>query len=147
MGLGTFFTGLAEKVKKLSSVFSGFASVRERVKINPRVVLIVTAAILVIIVLLLILIAVSHSKPGSKQESGLSSGANEPLQREMLSSDEFFLPYEPDFIPDVLLEREPKDSWTEEDARPFWTDPLEDNEDVWRKRIESGIDSLLEHVP
>jgi hypothetical protein len=47
----------------------------------------------------------------------------------------------------VLLEREPRDSWTEEDARPFWTDPMEGSEELWRKRIESGIDSLLEQVP
>jgi len=147
MGLGTFFAGIGEKLKKPLSVFSGLSSIHPRIKINPRVVLIIAAAFLIIIVLLLVLAVVSNPKTGSNQADSLSSGAYAPLERETPPADEFFLPYEPDFVPDVLLEREPKDGWTEEDARPFWTDPLEGNETVWRKRIESGVDSLLEHVP
>jgi len=148
MGLGTFFAGLGEKAKKLLSIFSGLPSIRSRIKINPKIVLIVLAAFLVIIVLLLVLAIVSHPKTGSKSAGGsLSDHVNEPIQREKNPAEEFFLPYEPGFVPDVLLEREPKEAWTEEDARPFWTDPLPGNEGVWRKRIESGVDSLLENVP
>ena len=147
MGLGTIISGFGEKIKNLLSVFSGFHPFRGRIKINPRIVMIITAAILVIVVLLLILAVVSRSKAGSKQEKGLYEYALDPIQREKLPAEDFFLPYEPDFVPDVLLEREPKESWTEEDARPFWTNPLEDNESVWRKRIESEMDSLMEHVP
>ena len=147
MGLGTFFAGLGEKIKKPLAGFSGVSSVRPRIKINSRVVLIVLAGILVIMALLLVLAVVSRQKTGSKQADGLSANANDPFLRESLPADDFFLPYEPDFVPDVLLEREPKDTWTEEDARPFWTNPLEGNEEAWRKRIESGIDSFLENVP
>jgi hypothetical protein len=151
MGLGTFFAGLGEKVKKLFSGFTGLSSkvssVHGSKKINPTIVRIVVAAIMVIVALLLILAIVSRPKAGSKNANTLSDYANEPLRRDTPPEEEFFLPYEPDFVPDVLLEREPKDSWTEEDARQFWTDPLEGNEGVWRRRIESGVDSLLENIP
>jgi hypothetical protein len=64
-----------------------------------------------------------------------------------LSPEDFFMPPEPDFVPRVLLEREPGDGWSEEDARPFWTDPMEENPETWRRRIEEGVDELLENVP
>ena len=145
MGLGTFFRCLGEKIKKPFSALSGNSFLHKR--INTRVVIIIAGAFLVIIALLLVFALVSRRRAGSEQTDGFSASAYEPLLHDNSSSEDFFLPYEPDFVPDVLLEREPKDSWTEEDALPFWTDPLEGNEGEWRKRIESGIDSLLEHVP
>ena len=147
MGLGTFFSGFSEKIKKLPSIFTGFSSVHSSSKINIKTIIIVAAAFFVIIILLLILLLRPRSKAGTQQEKSFNDYANEPIQRQTLPEEEFFLPYEPDFIPDVLLERDPKETWTEEDAQPFWTDPLEGNEAVWRKRIESEIDSLLENIP
>jgi hypothetical protein len=147
MGLGNFFAGLGEKAKKLSSVFSGLTPVLQKIKISKKAALIVAAAFLVIIALLLVLAVVSRQRTGTTQADVSTAGATVLPRRETLPQDEFFLPYEPDFVPDVLLEREPKDGWTEEDARPFWTDPLDGNETLWRERIESEIDSLLEHVP
>jgi hypothetical protein len=147
MGLGTIISNIGDKAKNLLSVFSGLSSVKDRIKINTRVVLIVALALLVIIALLLVLAVVSHRKTVSNQTEAQYDSSDDTILRERLPVEDFFLPYEPDFVPDVLLEREPKDSWTEEDARPFWTDPLEGNEGIWRKRIESGINSLLENVP
>ena len=147
MGLGTIFADIGEKIKDLLSGFSAFSSIKDKIKINTRVVLIIASAFLVIIALLLVLAVVSHHKTKSNETDGQYEHISDSILRERLPVEDFFLPYEPDFVPDVLLEREPKDSWTEEDARPFWTDPLEGNEGAWRKRIESGIDSLLEHVP
>ena len=143
MGLGTIAADIIEKIKSLSSAFM------ELVKSNIRILIIIAAAILVIILLLLVLFVVTYISPESKQadHAGYSGDTNNDIVREALPGEDFFLPYEPDFVPDALLEREPKDGWTEEDARPFWTDPLEGNESFWRRRIESGIDSLLEHVP
>jgi hypothetical protein len=149
MGLGSFFANFSEKVKSLFSSLGDFSSIGEAIKSHFKVVIIIAGAFLVIIALLLVLAIVSHpgirSKPADGAGYSMDTGST-PL-REPLPAEDFFLPYEPDFVPDVLLERDPKDGWTEEDARPFWTDPLEGNEEFWRKRIESGIDSLLEHVP
>ena len=147
MGLGTFFANFSEKVKNLFS-FLDFSSIGEAIKSHFKIVIVIAGAFLVIIVLLLVLAIVSHPGIRSKPESsGLSADTGDTLLRETFPAEDFFLPYEPDFVPDVLLERDPKDGWTEEDARPFWTNPLDGNEELWRKRIESGIDSLLERVP
>ena len=156
MGLGTiftniktFFSNLGEKIKNLFSGFDGLSSVQENIKAHSKIVIIAAGALLVIVVLLLVLAMVSHSAshPRSAADLGYSVDTSDILPRKTLPADDFYLPYEPNFVPDVLLEREPKDGWTEEDARPFWTDPLKGNEEFWRKRIESGINSLLERVP
>jgi hypothetical protein len=60
---------------------------------------------------------------------------------------EFFLPSEPDFIPDVLLERQSRGGWETGDAAPYWKDPLKQGEQPWRDRVETVIDELLERVP
>ena len=146
MGLGTIIESIGEKIKNLLPAFDGLSSVREKIKTNTKVVMIAVAALMVIIALLLVLAVVSHTKRETTGESQYEF-SNDQILREKLPADEFFLPYEPDFVPDVLLEREPKESWAEEDVRSFWTDPLEGNEGTWRKRIESGIDALLENVP
>jgi len=136
MGLGTILTDLSEKIKNALSSFAEF------IRSHSRIAILVAAAFLLVILLLLVLSIMSHRQSKAEQESrpvpqGSSGGAAE----------DFFLPYEPNFVPDILLEKEPRDAWTEEDARPFWTDPMDGNEGVWQKRIEKGIDSLLEHIP
>ncbi|MDR2370953.1 MAG: hypothetical protein LBD71_05705 [Treponema sp.] len=65
----------------------------------------------------------------------------------LIPPEELFLGEEPDFIPPVILEREPRRAWTGEDAAPFWRDPLKRGEEPWRERIESAVDELLEGVP
>ena len=61
--------------------------------------------------------------------------------------EDMFLPAEPDFVPGVLLEREQRTSWTEQDALEYWRNPLENGEEQWREKIKSTIDDLLEHIP
>jgi hypothetical protein len=73
--------------------------------------------------------------------------AAEASRRTVIPPEELFLPNEPDFLPGVILEREPRRSWTAEDAAPFWQDPLRRGEESWRNRIESVIDEVLEEVP
>jgi len=136
MGLGTILTDLSEKIRTALSSFAEF------IRSHSRIAILGAAAFLLVILLLLALSILSHrakTEPVSLPAPGESSSGG--------VAEDFFLPYEPDFVPGILLEREPRDSWTEEDARPFWTDPMENNEGAWRKRIESGVDSLLEHVP
>lgn len=60
---------------------------------------------------------------------------------------ELFIPEEPDFIPGVLLGREQRSSWTEEDASEYWIDPLRQGEEQWREKIETVINELWERVP
>ena len=64
-----------------------------------------------------------------------------------IPADEIFLPEEPDFIPGVLLERERRLSWSEQDASEYWQDPLRSGEEPWRQIIESAADDILERVP
>ncbi|GHV55009.1 hypothetical protein AGMMS49579_16790 [Spirochaetia bacterium] len=82
--------------------------------------------------------------------SGPAKGVNtlsDDLQLLRIPPEDIFLPDEPDFLPGVIPGRERRDSWTAEDAEPFWYSPLENGEEQWRDRIESAIDDLLEHVP
>jgi len=137
MGLGTILTDLSEKIRNALSSFAEF------IRSHSRIAILVAAAFLLIILLLFALSILSHrqSKAIPERQPALEESSGGVV------AEDFFLPYEPDFVPDILLEKEPRDVWTEEDARPFWTDPMEGNETVWRKRIESGVDSLLENVP
>jgi hypothetical protein len=64
-----------------------------------------------------------------------------------IPGEELFLPDEPDYIPGVLLERERRLSWTDEDASEHWQDPLKYGEEQWREKIEASIDEFLERVP
>ena len=64
-----------------------------------------------------------------------------------IPAEELFIPDEPDFLPGVLLERERRSSWTEQDAEEYWQNPLTTGEEQWRKKIETAIDELLERVP
>jgi len=64
-----------------------------------------------------------------------------------VAAEDIFLPDEPDFLPAVLLEREQRTSWTEQDASEYWQDPLRFGEEQWRIMIEAVIDDLLERVP
>jgi len=64
-----------------------------------------------------------------------------------IPAEDLFLPDEPDYLPGVLLEREQRLSWTEEDAAEYWQDPLRFGEEQWREKIEAAIDEILERVP
>jgi hypothetical protein len=95
-----------------------------------------------IILMLLVALALVKRVPAKKD-----APPERPIPPLSLSPEDFFMPPEPDFVPPILLEREPGDGWSEEDARPFWTDPMEENAGTWRRRIKEGVDELLENVP
>ncbi|MDR2965559.1 MAG: hypothetical protein LBU88_07270 [Treponema sp.] len=110
-------------------------------KDKQRLVIICTAGFSVILT-----IAVIVSILGSSGED-LSDEPERLTINAPIPADELFLPDEPDFLPGVLLDREKRDVWTEDDALEFWQDPLRAGEEQWREKIETAIDELLERVP
>jgi hypothetical protein len=60
---------------------------------------------------------------------------------------DLFLPREPNFLPPVILAREPRELWTAEDAEEFWTDPMTFPDGNWEKRVGDYVDALMESVP
>ncbi|MDR2522004.1 MAG: hypothetical protein LBC72_05580 [Spirochaetaceae bacterium] len=66
--------------------------------------------------------------------------------RKAIEEADIFLPEEPDFLPEVLLPREQRPSWTVEDARPYWTNPAGAGQAFWLENAEKTIDTLLENI-
>jgi hypothetical protein len=114
--------------------------IREKLPwLEGKLVFIPVGLVLVFIVFLMIL-----AMPGMPDRP--AAGA-EVFKAAPIPPEDLFLPEEPDFLPPVILERERREVWTEEDAEPFWYRPLEDGEEVWREQVEKVIDDLLERVP
>jgi hypothetical protein len=80
----------------------------------------------------------------SRAAAGELADSFKPLP---IPPEDFFFPEEPDLLPEFLPERLPRDTWTMDDALPYWTNPLEGNARLWRDRFGSAIDDLLEGVP
>jgi hypothetical protein len=99
---------------------------------------VVFAALLTLSVLLSL--KLPEKKEKAKDQNDLNF--NIPIPPE-----EIFLPEEPDFVPGVILDRERRTEWTENDAQEYWRDPLKEGEEQWREKIESEIDKYLERVP
>jgi len=106
-----------------------------------RLVLICTA---VVVVLLILSVALSLKGSNKKEPAAGKDGLN---RQAAIPADELFLPEEPDYVPGVLLQREQRSSWTEEDAAVYWNDPLKQGEEQWREKLEAAVDEFLERVP
>jgi len=99
-----------------------------------------------IVFALLLTISVLTSLKGcpEKEDDGM------PERRNLISpipAEELFLPDEPDYIPGVILEREQREAWTNNDANEHWQDVLSHGEEQWREKIEAAIDEYLERIP
>lgn len=98
---------------------------------------------ILLLLILVILLGTNHNQEERSQDSQKS-----PLFTfQTIKPEEFFLPSEPDFLPEVILDRKPKTLWTDEDAKQFWHDPLNGNAEVWKNRIIRAVDELLENIP
>jgi len=111
--------------------------------------LVVMSAVGVCAALLLVLIIIHSSRIKAEERA---SAANASQQQRagttaLIPHEDIFLPHEPDFVPDVILNREQRTAWTAEDAAPWWQDPLKDGEEPWRSRIEKIAEEILESVP
>jgi hypothetical protein len=106
-----------------------------------RLVLICTAVFVIVLT-----VSVLISIKGSGGEESLDLPERQKFNL-AIPAEELFLPDEPDFIPGVLLEREQRSSWTEEDASEYWQDPMRYGEEGWRQKIEASVDEFLERIP
>jgi len=95
-------------------------------------------------VILTLSVIISLSGAEKDKERG---GAERLTVLTPIPAEDLFYPDEPDYVPDVILEREKRTAWTEEDAAEYWQDPLRGGEEKWREKIEESIDEFLEHVP
>jgi hypothetical protein len=109
-----------------------------------RLVMITAAVILAILMLIFILTKLPNGDKTGVQNAPVPV----PLEARpgIIPPEDLFLPDEPDFIPGVMPEREQRETWTADDAAPFWTDPLKNGEQQWRDRIEETIDKIMENV-
>ena len=78
-------------------------------------------------------------------KSGKSDKSAIPERIAGIPQEELFYPTEPDFLPDFILEREPRRFWTVEDINPYWKIPA-DNE-YWQREIKLAVDKLMEGIP
>ena len=63
-----------------------------------------------------------------------------------IDSDDMFLLEEPDFFPNIILNREPQ-SWSAKDVETFWTDPLQKGSEQWQEEMKKTLDKLMENIP
>jgi len=91
------------------------------------------------LLLILVITAVALSARGPRE------GAATHRAVHLIPPEELFIPAEPDFVPDFLLEREPRHFWSVEDIRPYWRVPA--NPEFWQGVIRSAVDELMENVP
>jgi hypothetical protein len=128
---------LAQALKIISSQSDRFLSHIPEGKRRP--ILLCLGGLVALLLILLIATVATHSpKPKGDPSASMALGPHIPPE-------ELFIPAEPDFVPDFLPRREPRQSWSVEDIRPFWRDPS--NEDFWREEVKSAVDKLLEGVP
>ena len=91
-----------------------------------------------IVMIILVIIILKPGRGGPDSASPLARGF-------VIPQEELFIPSEPDFVPEFLLEREPRGVWLLEDIRPYWKSP--EISGFWREEIKSAVDKLMEGVP
>jgi hypothetical protein len=139
---GELVTRFVEKLKRFADEKAGPLADRllsriPREKLRP--LLLCLGGIVVLLISLIVVTLASGG--GQKREAGEAAELAIPPE-------DLFFPGEPDFVPSLLLEREPRRFWTTpDDIAPFWEDPGNLGRDQWMKEMGLVIDELLEHVP
>jgi hypothetical protein len=129
----------AARVKGLAAKAAEFLQPRQKLG------LICLSACMVLVLLLLVslILGMRRNARPARPEQSLS----EAFSPRAIPPEELFLPDEPDFVPAVILERERREAWTAEDARPFWTDPLDEGAEGYVNLMSKVIDDLMERTP
>ena len=150
-GFTTFLGGFIGKIE------SFFLELRERIPgVAERLLQKIpqeyrrAAAVAAVVITVMLLMAGMGTLLLSRGGSGVREdfvAPDAPPVRFVIPPEELFSPDEPDFVPGVTAERERRNAWTEEDAAPWWRDPLKNGEQNWRDQIEKNVDEILEGVP
>ena len=83
----------------------------------------------------------------------LAGGRQAPERRPVMTAsptipaEELFYPEEPDFLPPLLLEREPRQGWTTRELELYWQDPKAGNEEKLREIVKTAVDKIMDGVP
>ena len=141
---------VSELLNKFKEAFSNLSSLRASIALSltdrflsrfpegkRRPILFGIGGIVVLFFILIITLAVNSGKPKTTTATDIIIGA-------VIPPEQLFIPAEPDFLPEFLLEREPRRFWTIEDIRHYWRNP--GNPDFWREEIKSAVDKLMEGV-
>jgi len=124
-------------------IAAGFDETAEKIlnkiPVNKRKPVLINAGVTVFLLILVVVISMI-TKPKEEQ-------VQEPRALSAIPADDLFLPDEPDFMPQYLLEREPAAGWNIDSVRPFWKDPLANRHEFWLNEMTSLIDEMLENVP
>jgi hypothetical protein len=144
--MGDFLDRAADLLRAIrdgAAVLAG--RVKERLDADPKLKLISAAAILgaVLVILGIMLFLTRNGRARRIQDSETIA----EIFRVELPPEELFLDDEPDFLPEVLLERERRDEWNADDARPYWTDPGDEGIEVYEDMMGSVVDGIMERVP
>jgi hypothetical protein len=138
----------ADSVQSLRKFFLNRAVSGGRPKAPPRkAVLFFLCGFLLLVLLVLIGVVLTMNYSNAAVERAAARELSDTFTPLAIPPEDLFLPGEPDFFPEVLLEKEPQRVWTGEDARQFWRDPLQNNPERWRERMETAIDRLMERIP
>ena len=136
--------GLLSKFREILSiilarVFSPFSVVFDRIpEEKRRPILFCIGGLFALFLIIFIVLRINAGRPERVTAPELATGPSIPVE-------DLFIPAEPDFLPQFLLEREPRQFWSLDDIRPFWRNPL--YPELWRGEIHSAVDRLMEGVP
>jgi hypothetical protein len=114
---------------------------------NKKVLILIGGSAAGLLLLILLLVISLRMKDNQDEAVQRSHEENPVFTLRAIKQDELFLPREPDFLPDVMLDRDPKTFWTDEDAEQYWKDALNDNPELWKNRIFNAVDDIMENIP
>jgi hypothetical protein len=149
MALG-FVKGLlarsADFLKRNSGNAAGLIGrVKEKFNAGPKLKKIIIAVLIGVVVVIasVMLILMRDTQPAPTRDSD----AVAELFRMELPPEEFFLGDEPDFLPRLIPERERRDAWNADDARPYWTNPGDEGVKVYEDTMSAVVDEIMERLP
>jgi hypothetical protein len=142
--IGNFLSRASNFMRLVRVKAAGLADrIKRRLNAGPKFKLIAAGAILGIVLAILGIILILNNRVRRPPDSE----ALTELFRMELPPDELFLDDEPDFLPDLLPERERRDTWNADDIRSYWTDPAEEDAGVYEDMMGAVVDEIMEHLP